>query len=158
MSYLVGHIILAHENLHRTQQVAQHLADANMPVVIHVDSKSSDTDFEHLKAELANIPLVHFAGRKNTNWGGFSLVNTSLNCAEMLLDLYPEIGHVMLSSGSCIPTRPMVELSQLLAQNQGTDFIESVSIENEEWVQDGLGAERFKFYFPFSWKKTTPNV
>jgi hypothetical protein len=153
MSYLVGHIILAHDNLHRVEQVAQHMANADMPVIIHIDIKTPDDYFETLCTAFQKQPLVRFAKRQNTEWGGMSLVKASLNCAEMMLREFPNIGHVMLNSGSCIPTRPMSELSEYLNTHQGTDFIESVSIENEDWVQDGLGVERFKFYFPFSWKK-----
>lgn len=153
MSYLVGHIILAHDHLHRVQQIAQHYADANMPVIIHIDRKTPDAVFENLQSAFTENPLVRFAKRQNTDWGSCGLVQASLDCAAMMLDAFPDVGHVVLSSGSCIPTRPMFELTDFLAAHQGTDFIESVSIENEEWVQDGLGVERFKFYFPFSWKK-----
>jgi hypothetical protein len=153
MSYLVGHIILAHDHLYRVGQVAQHLSNANMPVIIHVDSKSSDDDFAELQSKFDESPLVRFAKRQNTDWGGMSLVSASLDCTEMMLQTFPNVGHVMLISGSCVPTRPISELAEYLETHQGTDFIESVSIENEEWVQDGLSEERFKFYFPFSWKK-----
>lgn len=156
MNYLVGHIILAHDNLHRTQQTAQHLSEANMPTIIHIDSKTPDADFKALEAKFIHVSLVRFAKRQNADWGCFSLVNASLECAKMMIKEFPQVGHIMLSSGSCLPTRPMSELTQFLSKHQATDFIESVSIENEEWVQDGLGAERFKFYFPFSWKKQRP--
>ena len=153
MTYVVGHIILAHDQMHRVQQMAQHLANANMPTIIHIDSKTPDVEFEALKKAIDQNALVLFAKRRSTEWGSIGLVDASLDCAELMLETFPNVGHVMLSSGSCIPTRPTSELTDFLTTHQGTDFIESVSIENEEWVQDGLGAERFKFYFPFSWKR-----
>jgi hypothetical protein len=153
MNYVVGHIILAHEHLHRVRLLAQHLTAADMPVVIHIDSKTPDYDVDKLHRELDGNPLVRFAPRINTIWGCISLVDASIDCANLILKEFPNVGHIMLSSGSCLPSRPMHELKEYLSVHQGTDFIESVSVENEEWVQDGLGVERFKFYFYFSWKK-----
>jgi hypothetical protein len=153
MNHTVGHIILAHEHLNRVGQLAQHLTAAEMPVIIHIDSKTPDHEVESLRAVMVDNPFVRFAPRINTDWGCISLVDASFTCANLMLNAFPDVGHIMLSSGSCLPTRPMHELKDFLSAHQGIDFIESVSVENEEWVQDGLGVERFKFYFPFSWKK-----
>lgn len=153
MTHIVGHIILAHTNLHRVLQLSKYLTRHGSPVVVHVDLKAPSLDFEKLHADLKTDKMVHFAERTNTEWGSMALVAATMTCAQIMVEEFPQAGHIFLTSGSCLPSRPITELHAFLSQHQGTDFIESVSVESEDWVQDGLSVERFKFYFPFSWKK-----
>lgn len=153
MTHAIGFVILAHENLGRTLQLVQHLTHFNCPVVLHIDSATPHQSFEQLQGSLQDNELVRFAPRVRSDWGSMSLVDATLISSEILLREFPDVGHAYLCSGSCLPVRPIPDLQEFLSRHQGYDFIESVSIENEDWVHDGLGAERFKFYFPFSWKK-----
>ncbi|HAB37675.1 MAG TPA: glycosyl transferase [Rhodobacteraceae bacterium] len=152
MTYSVGYVILAHEHLRRVKQLANYLTTTNCPVVIHIDQRTPRTEFNELATALNSNPLVRFTPRRKTEWGCIELVNASLDSVGVMLAEFPKVGHVMLSSGSCLPCKSAQELSDFLSTRQGTDFIESVSVENEEWVQDGLSVERFKMFFPFSWK------
>ena len=61
--------------------------------------------------------------------------------------------HVYLSSGSCLPLRPVEELVDYLAARPRTDFIESATTADVPWIVGGLDFERFTLRFPFSWKK-----
>ena len=69
MTHIVGHIILAHTNLHRVLQLTKYLTRHGSPVVVHVDLKAPSLDFEKLHADLKTDKLVHFAERTNTEWG-----------------------------------------------------------------------------------------
>ena len=71
----------------------------------------------------------------------------------MLLREFPEVRHVFLASGSCLPLRPVQELKDYLAERPLTNFIESVTTEDVPWTVGGLDEERFFMRFPFSWKK-----
>jgi hypothetical protein len=153
MTYTVGHIVLAHTDLNRTFELVDYLTNNNSPVVIHIDQKTPVDEFNELHSKLKSNDLVHFIPRTNTEWGSMSLVTATINCAREMIERFPQAGHIFLTSGSCLPTRPVSDLQEFLARHQGTDFVESVSIESEDWVQDGLSSERFKYYFPFSWKK-----
>jgi hypothetical protein len=153
VKHTVGFIVLAHENLHRAAQLVQYLTDFECPVVLHIDEYTSDTDFSDLQVSLEDNELVRLAPRIKSHWGGMSLVDATLMCGELLIREFPEVSHIYLSSGSCLPCRPVTDLQGFLSVHQSYDFIESVSIENDDWVQDGLSAERFKFFFPFLWKK-----
>jgi len=153
MTYSVGFVILAHENLHRVAQLVSVLAQNKCPVVVHVDQKTSQSDFRQLKESLAQFDLVKFTKRTNAEWGRMSLVKATQKASAQMLSEFPNVGHVMLNSGCCVTTRPTEQLIDHLSKHQGTDFIESVSVSSKKWVQDGLSTERFKFYFPFSWKQ-----
>ena len=71
----------------------------------------------------------------------------------MMLASFPEVTHVYLASGSCLPLRPVKELNDYLASRPRTDFIESATTADVPWTVDGLDRERFTLRFPFSWKK-----
>ncbi len=149
----VGFVMLAHEALHRAAQVARVISDAGCPVVIHVDRRTSDTAFEAFTDSLTDLPEVTLAPRIACDWGTWSLVQASRDAAEDMLARYPDITHVALISGSCLPIKPMDELKAFLADHPGTDFIESVTIEDVPWTKGGLSDERFTLSFPFAWKR-----
>ncbi|MGI9393029.1 MAG: beta-1,6-N-acetylglucosaminyltransferase, partial [Boseongicola sp.] len=69
------------------------------------------------------------------------------------LKIAPDVQHVYLVSGACLPIKPLDQLTEFLADHPDTDFIESVTIREVPWTQDGLSEERFTLTFPFAWKR-----
>ena len=149
----VGVLLLVHTEFARAEQMARIWADAGCPVVIHVDAKVSDSVFTKFSAALRDIPDVRFCRRHRCDWGMWGIVAATQSAAELMLAEFQDVQHVYLSSGSCLPLRPIAELEAYLAARPGTDFIESVSVADTQWVVDGLSMERFTLRFPFSWKK-----
>jgi hypothetical protein len=145
--------MLCHTALHRAAQVARHWATHGCPVVIHLDSRVREADRSGLSAALADLPNIHFSRRIACEWGTFSLVEAAIEAATLLLQRSPDIGHVYLASGSCLPIRPVLELQAFLASHPDTDFIESVTTADVGWTVGGLNKERFTLRFPFSWKR-----
>jgi hypothetical protein len=148
-----GFVMLAHEALHRAAQVARVISDADCPVVIHVDRRVSDTVFQSFAESVKGLTGVSLAPRIACDWGTWSLVEASRDAAEALLESHPELTHVTLISGSCLPIKPIADLKTFLAENPGTDFIESVTISDVPWTKGGLSEERFTLSFPFAWKR-----
>jgi len=60
-----------------------------------------------------------------------------------MLREFPGVRHVYLASGSCLPLRPVPELVSYLGERPGTDFIESVAIEDVMWTKGGFDHDRF---------------
>jgi hypothetical protein len=149
----LGIVMLCHTALHRAAQVARHWAVAGCPVVIHFDRRVPDSDRAELVAALADLPDVRFSARVACEWGTFSLVEATLIATTQLLRDFPGADHVYLTSGSCLPLRPVAELQAYLAAHPGTDFIESVTTADVGWTIGGLNKERFTLRFPFSWRK-----
>ena len=149
----VGVIMLCHTAFDRAAEVARFWAKAGSPVVIHVDARANGRDFHDFMQAFADLPGVSFSQRFTCEWGTFSLVDATLAAARQMLDRHPEVAHVYLASGSCLPLRPHTELVDYLAHHQGTDFIESVTTRDVPWIVDGLAEERFTLRFPFAWRK-----
>ena len=149
----VGIVMLVHGALERPEQVARYWAGRGCPVVIHVDRQVAKEDFEEFSNALSDLKNIKFCTRHRCEWGTWSLVQASKTASRMMLDAFPDVRHVYLASGSCLPLRPVQELVDYLAKHPRTDFIESASIDDVSWAVGGLDAERFTLRFPFSWKK-----
>lgn len=148
-----GVVMLCHTALDRAAQVARTWATAGCPVVIHLDSRASEADRTALADALADLPDVRFSARVACEWGTFGLVQaTTIGATQMLAD-FPQVSHVYLASGSCLPIRPVADLAAHLAAHPETDFIESVTTADVGWTVGGLNKERFTLRFPFSWKR-----
>ncbi|SES09445.1 Core-2/I-Branching enzyme [Tranquillimonas rosea] len=149
----VGFVMLCHEALNRAAQVARHWAERDCPVVIHVDRRVADKRFDRLVAAMSGYPNVTFSERRRCEWGTWSLVEATQLAVDKMLHQFPEVRHVYLASGSCLPLRPVEELKAYLDRHHDVDFIESVTTEDVPWTVGGLDAERFTLRFPFSWKR-----
>lgn len=156
--------VLAHERLDRAAALVQALAPHG-PVAVHLDASVTD------HGPLADVPAQVIQTRR-AEWGRIGLVEASLDLARVLLaqnvsaenpgrenpgteNARPENArtenpsHICLLSGACLPIRPVPDLAAHLAP--GRDYIESIPAD-QGWVQDGLSAERFTLYHPFSFR------
>lgn len=149
----IGVLMLVHEALERAAEVARHWHDGGCPVVIHVDSRVGLQDYKSFVSDLADLKHVHFDQRRHCEWGTWSLVEASQSAAETLLGLYDDVSHAYLASGACLPLRPIADLRAYIEARPGTDFIESVAVEEVPWAKGGLDEERFSYSFPFAWKR-----
>ena len=149
----VGVIMLCHTAFDRAAAVARFWAEGGSPVVIHVDRRVSAEAFAAFRNDLATTDSISFSERHACEWGTFGLVAATLSAARLMLDQNPGVSHVYLASGSCLPLRPHAELVSYLAEHSGTDFIESVTTKDVQWIVDGLEIERFTLRFPFSFRK-----
>ncbi len=145
--------MLCHTALDRAAQVARHWAERGCPVVIHVDLRVPHGPFAKLQADLAHLENIRFCARHSCEWGTWGIVAASQEGATVMLRAFPQVRHVYLASGSCLPLRPVEELVAYLDERPKTDFIESVTTEDVGWTVGGLDFERFTLRFPFSWRK-----
>ena len=149
----LGFLMLCHTALDRAAEVARHLATRDCPVVIHVDRKVKTGAFDQFRRSLADLENVRFSGRHACEWGTWGLVAATQEAATLMLREFPQVRHVYLASGSCMPLRPVAELRAYLESKPRTDFIESVTTADVGWTVGGLDLERFTLRFPFSWRK-----
>lgn len=149
----VGIVMLVHTALNRAAKVARHWAEHDCPVVIHADTNVPKQSFEGLKNALGDLENVTFAKRHRCEWGTWAMVAATQGASEQMLAEHPEVRHVYLASGSCLPLRPIQELKDFLAERPRTDFIESATTADVPWTVGGLEIERFTLRFPFSWKR-----
>ncbi|MEM9785395.1 MAG: beta-1,6-N-acetylglucosaminyltransferase [Pseudomonadota bacterium] len=149
----LGVIMLVHTAFDRAEQMVRHWVDGGCPVVVHVDAKVDQETYGKFAQALDDLDDVLFCKRHRCEWGGWGLIAASQTAATMLLDSFPDVRHVYLASGSCLPLRPISELRAYLDAHPDIDFIESATTADVPWPVGGLDRERFTLLFPFSWKK-----
>ncbi|MBN2907371.1 MAG: glycosyl transferase [Rhodobacteraceae bacterium] len=149
----VGFVMLAHTALDRASAVARHWATQDCPVVIHVDRRVSRIDYRSFVEGLSDLHNIRFCRRHRCDWGTWSITQATISGVEVALAEFPELRHVYLASGTCLPLRPIEEMRHYLNARPRTDFIESVTTDDVPWTIGGLDEERFTLRFPFSWKK-----
>ncbi len=148
----VGVVILVHNAFDRAEQVIRHWVKGGCPVAVHVDKNVDQKVHDDFVASLADLKQVQFSKRHACEWGTWGIVAGTQSAATLLLTSFPNVRHVYLASGSCMPLRPVRELAQYLDSRPRTDFIESATTSEVPWTVGGLDAERFTLRFPFSWK------
>ncbi len=148
----VGFIMLAHAALHRAAQVASAVSEAGCPMIVHVDARVG-APYDPFAKRIAGLPGVEVSQRVVCEWGTWSLVDASRTAAEKLLARHPDLTHIYLISGACLPIKPIPKLVEFLGNHPDTDFIESVTIEDVPWTKGGLSEERFSLTFPFAWRR-----
>jgi hypothetical protein len=149
----VGIVMLCHTAFDRAAQVARHWAVRGCPVVIHVDRRAKRKACDGLIKALIDLDNIRFSGRHACEWGTWGIVAATQEASTIMLRDFPQVRHVYLASGSCLPLRPVEEMIAYLADRPRTDFIESVTTEDVGWTIGGLDVERFTLRFPFSWRK-----
>jgi Family of unknown function (DUF5927)/Core-2/I-Branching enzyme len=149
----LGVVMLCHAALDRAAQLARHWAMHGCPVVIHVDARTPQDQFDQLQTALHDLPDIRFSPRSPCEWGSFGIVQATLDASSRMLADFPQVSHVFLASGSCLPIRPVGALQAHVAEHPDTDFIESVTTADVGWTVGGLNEERFTLRFPFSWKR-----
>ena len=151
----VGIIMLVHTAFDRAEQVVRHWSAAGCPLVIHTDKSVPKKTYNAFVKALADVPDVRFSKRHRCEWGSWGLVAATQCASQIMLEDFPDVRHVYLASGSCLPLRPVEELKDYLAQRPQTDFSESATTADVHWTIGGLDQERFTLRFPFSWRKQT---
>lgn len=149
----LGVVILCHAQLDVAARMARIWADGGARVAVHVDAKVSGHGMMALEADLADLPDIVYSPRHGCDWGRFSLVRATQDAVQALLERYPEVTHVYLASGACLPLRPIRDLMAFLAQDPECDHIESVNAHDVGWTVGGLNEERFSLYFPVDWRR-----
>ncbi|MGR3521050.1 MAG: DUF5927 domain-containing protein [Roseovarius sp.] len=149
----LGIVMLVHTAFGRAEQVARHWAASGCPLVIHIDKSVPRKAHAAFVEALSDLPDLRFAKRHRCDWGMWGLVAATQDASEVMLREFPDVRHVYLASGSCLPLRPVQELIDYLAARPHADFIESATTADVPWTIGGLDEERFTLRFPFSWRK-----
>jgi len=139
---LIAHLLLVHKSPQQVARLTRVLVSHPASVVyIHVDAKSSILPF--IKA-LDGIQQVHFIKKRtHINWGGFSMVEATLQLLRSAFEA-GNYDYFNLLSGEDYPLQPMSEIHQFFNNHQGKSFAEFQQQGNPWWEQ---AQTRFKKYY-----------
>lgn len=139
---------MAHKNEQQVQRLIDTLDDGNSTYFLHVDLKVSDTEFKKLFSKNSQ---VHFVRRVKTEWGGFGLVNATLNA---MLDIRKtgDFDKIILLSGQDYPIKSNEEIDQYFKNSKFNIFMDHFPLPNHrKWGMGGGMYRVNKYFFGLSW-------
>lgn len=149
MSYVkLAYVILAHDRVDRLLSLINELRrdDPNGEIIVHYDRCGARAGFRHLSLRTANSARIHLLrgkARVRCYWGGFGIVQATLNALQYGLRHAPSCTHYYLLSGACFPLRPLDELKSYLARRPVQAFIEC---QNSRWILAGMAEDRYRYH------------
>jgi hypothetical protein len=127
----LAHLILVHNNPKQLERLLSRLSSELSDVYIHVDKKSTLSDFEYL----STLPNVFFIKKRiSVGWGNYSMVNATIKSIEEILETQILYSHINLLSGQDYLLKSIHEIEQFFFANKDNSYIEYASI-NLQWVE-----------------------
>lgn len=135
----LAHLILAHSNPGQLKRLVDKLAHSDSHIYIHLDKKTDITPFL-LIADNDRVSFI--SNRIKVYWGGYSIVQATINSFEEILANGIAFDHINLLSGQDYPIKSTEHIHQFLEQNKGKIFMHSLSVKNE-WQEAIPRIERY---------------
>jgi len=131
----IAYILLCHKDPEGIIAQAQRLTAAGDFISIHFDARAKREDYEKIRAALSANGSVTFAARRlKCGWGGWSLVDASLEAVKAAVEAFPRATHFYMLSGDCMPIA--------FLDREELDYIESFDFFTSEWIKTGIKEER----------------
>lgn len=131
----VSYLILAHNNFKHLNRLIQSLDNEYAEsFYIHIDKKATET-YLAINNKTIVIP-EHY----DINWGGFKMIEATIDLLKYALKRSPNADYYILISGVDYPIRPKQYLIQLLSN--GKEYIDITSLPNKD-----KPIERYEHYY-----------
>jgi len=127
----IAHLILTHAQPALLQRLVRKLAHEDADIYIHVDAKTDISPFLAV-AKGDNIFLVK--DRVKVLWGGYSIVQATLNGFEQIIKSGRKYSHINLLSGQDYPIKNIAHIHKFFAAHEGKIFMHSLSVK-DEWQE-----------------------
>jgi len=125
----LAHLILAHTQPLQLERLIGKLQYENAHFYIHIDQKTDIDPFLFL----ADKPNVFFIkNRVRVFWGGYSIVQASINSFEQILASGEQYDYINLLSGQDYPIKSTAYIHRFLDENRGKIFMHFLSV-TDEW-------------------------
>ncbi len=141
---------------HRPAQLAR-LCDRlqGHDVYIHLDAK---VDIAPFLNELNGRKVRFISNRVSVSWGGYSMVEATTRLIDFALSLRADYCKLVLLSGTCYPIKPISELAEKFAADDGLNYISAAGIHpsdaalykliSRHWFHDGILPAAAKASYP----------
>jgi hypothetical protein len=166
----LAYIILCHKEPLQVIKLVRRLD--GIAFVIHVDKRAGEDIFEPLKRFARTMPNVFLSPRSRCGWGGYGIVQATLDCMETVVQSGIEFDYLFLLSGQDYPIKNKSLINQFVSTNMGREFIETFPLcKPNRWSNHSgrfnavnrvrywtfhLGRRAFslkiKRQFPFGWE------
>jgi hypothetical protein len=138
----IAFILLCHKDPDAIIRQAESLTAVGDFMAIHFDARSKPADYDRIRAALKDNPNVAFARKRiKCGWGGWSLVQATLNAMLAAVETFPRATHFYMVSGDCMAVKSAAYAHAFL-DAEDVDYIESFDFFQSDWIKTGIKAER----------------
>jgi hypothetical protein len=135
---------LAHKNPHQLLRLVKAISGKDVFVFVHVDRKSYLGAFKDMLSGLPNV--VFCEQQKQVSWGGFGMIEATLELLHTMYSSGIEPDYVHLMSGQDFPLKTNAEIQQFFIENKGKNFLEAYTIPSSRLHESGLNRIRYKWF------------
>ena len=133
---MIVYLVLAHRNLDQISRLMSRLVGERARVLLHVDARTDIASHEASWRSMEGVDLA--VKRRRCDWGGFSLVQATLDLVAQALREQPTAERLILLSGQDYPIKPAKQIHEfLLDAHPGTSFMEYHRLPRSDWGPDG---------------------
>lgn len=143
-SVTLAYIVSAYKNLGQLSRLVRRLTADGSAVVVHVDRKTDDRQYDAFAAGPADVPAVHLLERHRCHWGGFGHVRATLKGIEELGRLGTEFEYLILLTGQDYPIKPSSAIQRFFERNRGKSFMAYSELPSRWWSPRG-GLDRIEY-------------
>jgi len=123
-----AYLILTHAYPAHLQRMINRLAHDDAHFFVHIDLKSDPAPF----IALCGGPNVHFIQQRvNIKWGGYSMVQATVNGFKEIVAAGIPFAHITLMSGQDYPIKSATDIHRFFVANEGRVFMHTLSVFNE---------------------------
>lgn len=138
----IAFILLCHKDPKAIIDQATRLTAAGDYISIHFDARSPRSDYDMIRAALADNASVTFAKtRVKCGWGEWSLVEGTLGAVAAAVESFPRATHFYMVSGDCMAIKS-AEYAHEFLDADDVDYIESFDFFESDWIKTGIKEDR----------------
>jgi hypothetical protein len=124
---MIHYLILAHKSPKQLQILIDSLSFSESRAYIHVDAKAWIWEIMNLKG------AMYVTKRTSIEWGGFSMVQATLDAFSEILPFMQAWDHLVIMSWQDFPIKSPSYITSFLNQHKWKSFIEYRIQPNNEW-------------------------
>ena len=128
---LLAQLILAHNNPPQLVRLVSRLTSDDTRIFIHLDGK---THIEPFTYALRNYNVTFIQNRERVYWGGYSMVQATLNSMDEILRCGDQFDFIQILSAQDYPVKPVKEFQTFLRAHTGKAFMHYLSVY-DEWTE-----------------------
>lgn len=137
-------IVLAHKNPKQVARLISSLDDNHSTFFLHLDKNVNSAPFVNAVADSDNVVIVK---NEYTFWGGFGIVQATLNAMKSAMNHYKTFDFISLISGQHYPIKSNEYINDFLSGSPYSIFMEYTTIPNHQRWQPRGGMYRIDKYF-----------
>ncbi len=136
-------LIMAHKFPNQVANLCNLLTHEKIAIYIHIDKK---VDIQQFKNVISNHNVYFIKNRSDTQWGGFSIIETIINSYKEILN-NRKYDYICNISGQDLPIKSCEDLIEYISLNSGKEFIENIPYSNEHtwWKENKIRVEKYSF-------------